>query len=484
MKLLNSKRFLMDNKYIKGAILLGLTVSIGFSSCQLTNKYKSPEYDAQGLFRDENPTDTTTIATIPWREYFKDPVLQSYIEEGLEKNFDLQIAFTRIKQAEASLGMAPAAYFSILAFSGQGQKRRASAYDPTSGMPRDRKSLAYHRETYSLGIAVTWEADLWGKLNRESRASYAQFLSTHAYKNLVQTSLIANIATSYYTLLALDEQLKITKETIELLKESAATMEALKEAGLLNGAAVEQSKGLLFGTMVSVPDLESQIKQLENSICVMLGRKPGSVTRSNISTQNVPDYLYHGVPMQMLAMRPDIQQAELSFRSAFELTNAARASFFPSITLSSGMIGYSTTNTLAQFFKPENLIASLVGGLTQPIFAKRQLTGQLKIRKAQQEEALLSFEKAVLGAGKEVSDILYTFESSASKNAVRQQQVNSMSTSVYFTQELLKAGEANYTEVLSAEQNLLQAQLGQVNDKLQQLQATVDLYRALGGGTR
>lgn len=471
-------------KYIKGAILLGLTVSIGFSSCQLTNKYKSPEYDTEGLFRDENPTDTTTIANIPWREYFKDPILQSYIEEGLEKNFDLQIAFTRIKQAEASLGMARAAYFPTVALAGQVQQSRASSYDPLTRTPKERKNLAYHMESYSLGITATWEADLWGKLNRESRASYAQFLSSHAYKNLVQTSLISNIATSYYTLLALDEQLKVTKETIELLRESAETMEALKEAGLLNGAAVEQSKALLFSTIVSVPDLESQIKQIENSICLLLGRKPGTLMRSSIGTQTVPDYLYHGIPMQMLAMRPDVQQAELSFRSAFELTNAARASFFPSITLSSGMIGYSTTNTLAQFFKPENLIANLVGGITQPIFAKRQLTGQLKIRKAQQEEALLTFEKTVLSAGKEVSDILYTFESSMSKNGVRQQQVNSLNTSVYFTQELLKAGEANYTEVLSAEQNLLQAQLGQVNDKLQQLQATVDLYRALGGGIK
>lgn len=474
----------MNTKYIKGAILLGLTVSIGFSSCQLTNKYQSPEYDAEGLFRNENPIDTTTIATIPWRDYFKDPILQSYIDEGLERNFDLQVAFTRIKQAEASLGMARAAYFPTIALAGQVQQNRSSAYDPLTGTPKERNFLAYHSENYTLGITATWEADIWGRMNRESRASYAQFLSSHAYKNLVQTSLVSNIAVSYYTLLALDEQLKITKETIELLKESATTMEALKEAGLLNGAAVEQSKGLLFGTMVTVPDIENQIKQLETSICVMLGRKPGPIARTRLDDQNIPDYLNHGVPMQMLAMRPDVQQAELSFRSAFELTNAARASFFPSITLTSGMIGYGSTNTLAQFFKPENLLANLVGGITQPIFAKKQLTGQLKIRKAQQEEALLTFEKAVLGAGKEVSDILYTFESSMSKNGVRQQQVNSMSTSVYFTQELLKAGEANYTEVLTAEQNLLQAQLGQVNDKLQQLQATVDLYRALGGGTR
>lgn len=470
----------MNNKYIKGVILLGLTASIGLSSCQVVNKYQSPEYDSQDLYRGENPTDTTTIAHIPWREYFKDPILQALIEEGLENNFDLQIAFTRIKQAEASLGMARAAYFPTVALAGNVQQNRSSI-NPVTGTDKD--VLGYHNTSYSLGIAVSWEADLWGRLNRESRASYAQFLSSHAYRNLIQTSLISNIATSYYSLLALDEQLRITKETIELLRESAETMEALKEAGNLNGAAVEQSRGLLYGTQATVPDLENQIVQMENSICQLLGRKPGSIVRSDISSQYVPLEMKVGIPMQMLALRPDVQQAELSFRSAFELTNAAQASFYPSLTLSTGsMIGFGTQNTLAQFFKPENIFANIIGGITQPIFAKKQLTGQLKIRKAQQEEALLSFEKAVLSAGTEVSNIMSTYESSLRKNDDRQRQVNSLSTAVFFTQELLKAGEANYTEVLQAEQGLLQAQLNQVSDKLQQLQATVNLYRALGGG--
>jgi len=469
----------MNNKYTKGVILLGLVASIGFSSCQVVNKYESPEYDSEDLYRGENPVDTTTIANIPWREYFKDPILQALIEEGLEKNFDLQIAFTRIKQAEASLSMARAAYFPTVALAANVQQSRSSV-NSTGG---DKNVLGYHTTDYSLGIAATWEADLWGKMNRESRASYAQFLSSHAYKNLIQTSLISNIATSYYSLLALDEQLKITKETIELLKESAATMEALKEAGMLTGAAVEQSRALLYGTQASVPDLENQIVQMENSICSLLGRKPNSIVRSGIEMQQVPLELKFGIPMQMLAKRPDVQQAELAFRSAFELKNAAQASFYPSLTLTTGsMIGFGTRNTLAQFFKPEHIFANIIGGLTQPIFAKKQLIGQLKIRKAQQEEAFLSFEKAVLSAGTEVSNVMDTYESSLRKNDDRQKQVNSLSTAVYFTQELLKAGEANYTEVLQAEQSLLQAQLNQVSDKLQQLQSTVNLYRALGGG--
>lgn len=465
----------MKNKYIKGIVLLGLTASMGLTSCQVTNRYKSPEVNTDSLFRDRLSTDTVTIADMTWCEYFKDPVLQELIEEGLQNNFDLQIAVTRIQQAEANLGMAKAAYFPDVSLVGQAEHSRSS-----NGVD-GKDVLGYHSTTYTLGVSTSWELDVWGKLNRQSKAKYAQFLNSHAYHNLIKTSLVANIATSYYSLLALDEQLKITKETIILLEESTTTMQALMEAGMLNGASVEQSKSLLYSTRITIPDLESQIRQMENSISTLLGRKPGHVVRATISDQMIVSRLAYGVPAQLLAKRPDVQQAELGFRSAFELTHAARTAFYPSITLTSGMIGYGA-NSLSNFFKPENIFASIIGGLTQPIFAKKQLTGNLKIAKAQQQEALLTFEKTVLSAGEEVSNILYSYESSISKNEIRESQISSLNKAVDFTQELLKAGEANYTEVLTAEQNLLQAQLGQVSDKLEQLQCSVDLYKALGGG--
>lgn len=463
-------------KYSKGIVLLGTIAFLGLNSCQIVNKYKSPEVDTADLFRDENPTDTTTIASIPWQTYFNDPLLQGLIEEGLQSNYDLRIAYTRIQQAEAGLSTARAAYFPNIALAGQTQQTWVSSGD------KGKDVLGYHSDSYSLGIAVTWEADIWGKLNRQHRAQYAQFLASHSYRNLIQTSLIANIATSYYSLMALDEQLRITKETIGLLEESVRTMESLKEAGMQNRPAVEQSKALLYDTQISVPALEDQIRQMESTISVMLGRKPGPIERRSIQDQAVPTEMYHGVPAQMLAKRPDVQQAELSFRSAFELTNAAQASFYPQITLSTGtMAGYSAS-ALSGFFKPENILASIVGGLTQPIFAKRQLYANLKIAKAQQQEALLTFEQTVLDASKEVSDILFGFDASLSKNELREQQVQSLTTTVDDTKRLLVAGEANYLEVIQAEQSYLSARLSQVNDKLEQLQYSVNLYRALGGG--
>ncbi|MDU1890124.1 MAG: efflux transporter outer membrane subunit [Dysgonomonas sp.] len=472
----------MTNKYIKSIILSGFIALIGLPSCQVMNKYKSPEMDSNNLFRDENPQDTTTIASIPWREYFSDPFLQAYIDEALVNNYDMLIAQERIKQAEASLGMARAAYFPDVALTAQVNQTRLSSADPLTGVPKERNNLGYHTENYTLGIVASWELDLWGKMNRQSRAKYAQMLNSYAGRNLIQTSLVSNMANTYYSLLALDEQLKVTNNMIVLMEENLVTMEALKEGGMTTGAAVEQTRAALASAKTSIPDLESNIRQLENAMCSMMGRRPGQITRSSITHQYVPTDIAHGIPAQMLAQRPDVNQAELEFRSAFELTHAAKASFYPSISLSSGMIGYSTTNGLSQFFKPENLFASIAGGLTQPIFARKQLMTQYKVAKSEQQIALLNFEKTVLTAGQEVSDILYTFESSLRKNQNRDVQVEALTKAVDYTQELLKAGEATYLEVLSAQQGLLEAQLNQVSDKLQQLQSTSDLYRALGGG--
>lgn len=465
----------MKRKYISKVILFALVSSVGLASCQVTNRYKKPDVDTEALFRDQYETDSTTIADIPWKAYFGDTILQNLIQEGLERNYDLQIAATRIKQAEAGLSMARAAYFPDVALVGQVDHSRNSLGQ------NGKDVLGYHNTNYSLGVSASWELDVWGKLNRQSRAKYAQFLNSQMYRNLIQTSLIANIATSYYTLMAFDEQLRITEETIKLLGESTETMQALMDAGNLNAAAVEQSKSLLYATQVTIPNLKSQIYKTENTICLLLGRKPQSISRATIVDQQVVDEINYGVPTMLLSKRPDVKQAELSFRAAFELTNAARASFYPQIKLTSGTIGYGATS-LSNFFKPENLFASIIGGLTQPLFARKQLLANLKITKAQQEEALLNFEKTVLNAGAEVSTLLYSYQSSLSKNRFRNNQVESLEKAVDYTQQLLKAGEANYTEVLTAEQNLLQAQLGQVNDKLEQLQYTVNLYKALGGG--
>lgn len=460
-------------------ILFVAIVAVGLTSCQsYKNLSESPKVDTQGIVRDANENgDTVTIADVPWKEYFADSKLQALIAEGLEKNIDLQIAITRIKQSEAGLTMARAAGLPTLSAGAN------MDYTRYSNGSKGKDVLGYETNQISLGFAASWEADLWGKLSNQSKAKYASLLSSYEYKNLIQTTLIANIANTYYSLLALDEQLRITKETVGLLQQSAETMEALKEAGLQNAAAVEQSKALLFNTQLSIPQLESQVRKTENALCILLARKLGGIDRASISDQAVSDKLNYGVPAQLLAKRPDVKRAELSFCSAYALTNAAKASFYPSLTISSASFGLAAGG-FSDFFKPENIAANIVAGLAQPIFYKKQLRSNLKIAQAQQEEALLTFSSTVLTAGQEVSDILYGFKASLSKNEFRNRQITSLTNAVDYTQELLKAGEANYTEVLSAQQSLLSAQLNKVSDKLEQLTYSVNLYKALGGGTK
>jgi multidrug efflux system outer membrane protein len=468
------------NKTFKKKILHLLLISVviaGFSSCQsYRNLSGPPKADTDGIIRDAaNDSDTTTIADIPWKEYFTDPKLQILISEGLEQNIDLQMAIERIRQSEANLSMT----------------RGSSLPDVTAGFQIDhtrisngdngRDILGYISNQNSLGFSASWEIDLWGKLASKSKAQYANFLNSFEYKNLVQTELIANIVNAYYNLLSLDKQLQITKQTIVLLEESAMTMAALKEAGQQNAAAVEQSNALLYSTQLTVPALENRIREQENTICMLLGRKPGIIERTSINDQLVNTNLKIGVPAQLLSRRPDVKQAELNVLAAYATTNAAKASFYPSLTITSASFGLSSGD-FSDFFKPEKLAANIAAGLTQPIFNRRQLKGNLKIAEAQQEEALLNFRNNVLLAGQEVSDLLYGYESSLKKNDFRDKQINSLVNAVDYSQDLLIAGEAIYTEVLSAQQDLLSAQLSQIDDKLEQLIYSVNLYKALGGG--
>lgn len=474
----------MKIRYFNGSLLLAFIAILSLQSCQVTNRYKAPEIKTENLYRGAKQTDTTTIADIPWTEYFKDSYLKSYIQKALDNNHDMLIVQQRIKQAEAALGMARAAYFPDLALSAQVNQTRLSNADPLTGMPKDKDVLGYHKEAYSLGLVASWELDIWGKLNRTKRAKYADMLYSYAGKNLLQSSLVASIANTYYSLITLDENLKVTEEMIVLLENNLKTIEALKEGGMANAAGVEQSRAALHKVKASIPDLKSNIYKLENALCVMMGEYPRKIERGVLAQQTVPRTLSYGVPAQLLAKRPDVQQAEFKFRSAFEMTNVAQASFYPSITLSTGMIGVSAVNSLSQFFKPENLIASLIGGLTQPIFARKKLVTQLKVAKAEQKAALYGFEKAVLSAGQEVSDILNLYKNALDKDQDRTDQVDAYKKAVEYSQELLQAGEATYLEVITAQQGLLQAQLDQNSDKLQQLQATSNLYRALGGGIK
>lgn len=461
----------MNRKTFRNIILLS-SASLAFSSCGIvTNTYQRPDINSQAQYRDIKYADTNSIAALPWRTMFSDKILQELIEEGLSNNTDLKIAVSRIKQAEAGFTQSKLALFPTLNTEGTASFTRNKKEDVTSSS-----------QEYQISLYSSWEVDIWGKLTSAKRAGLAALLESESNRNAVITMLISEIANNYYFLLALDAQLEITKKTVELRIADVNTMKDLKAGAVVTGAAVVQSEASRYAAEVTIPDLEQNIRVNENSLSILLGRSPGSIKRSTLYDQKPTDAVQPGIPAQLLGNRPDVLQAEYAFRNAFEITNVARTYFYPALTISASE--KISDSKLSDLFNPGSIVGNLIGGLTQPIFNQGINTARLETAEAKQEEAFLTYKKTLLTASGEVSDALFSYETAVKKAEIRKKQIEALEKSVEYTKELLAYGSANYTEVLNAEQNLLSAELNRVNDKLQQLQSVVMLYRSLGGGLK
>lgn len=451
----------------KRHIILLAVAGLLFSSCGIYNKYKRPEVVTDGLYgQDVEVGDTASIASLRWEELFTDPQLQALITEALENNTDLQSAQWRVKEAKATLSAARLAYLPSFMLTPQGG---VSSFDKSKGT-----------WTYTGVVSASWEVDIFGKLTNANRRSKALYLQSVEYEQAVLTSLIANVSNLYYTLLMLDAQHEISSETAEKWRESVRTMRAMKAAGMTTEAGVAQTEANSFAVESSVLDLKRQIRETENAMSIILGKVPGSIARGKLDGQTFPEELTVGVPLQLLARRPDVKAAEFSLASAFYSTNSARSSFYPSITLS-GTGGW-TNSAGGMIVNPGKLLATAVGSLTQPLFNRGLNVAQLKIAKAQQEEAKLAFQQSLLNAGSEVNNALTQVQTARNKTELRNGQIQSLETAVRSTQLLMQHGTSNYLEVLTAQQSLLSAQLQQTADRLDEIQGIINLYQALGGG--
>ena len=459
----------------KYSILIGFTI-LTLSAC-VTKKYERPQVKSEGLYRDQNTADTTTMADLPWKTLFSDTTLQSLIQQGINQNLDLKQAIERIRISEATLRQSRAAFLPSLQadVSVTDAKQAAAALNFPAGI-----NINLETQTYRAQLSTAWEADIWGKLSSAKRSAFATLLQSDAAKRAVQTQLIATIANSYYTLLALDKQLAITEQTIKIRAQDVETMKALKEGAVVNGAAVVQSEANLYAAQVTLPDLKRSIKEAENALNIALAQAPGTVNRTTLDQQVAFSNLQTGVSAQLLQNRPDVIAAEFGFRAAFENTNVAKTYFYPALTLTAA--GGLTSLQLSNFFD-NSIFYNLVGGLTQPIFAKGANKARLTTAQANQQIAFYTFQQALLTGGQEVSNALYAYQTAEEKEATRAKQIASLTKAVDFTKELLRYSSAtNYTDVLTSEQSLLTAQLSGINDRLQKLQSVVNLYRALGGG--
>ncbi|WP_312419658.1 TolC family protein [Epilithonimonas sp.] len=461
---------------LKNLIILAVVAGF-FYSCKVTDTYKSPDIEQSrqdNLFRQKTNNDSTSVANIAWNQIFTDDKLQNIINKTIQNNLDLKVAIARIQEADAVFK--------------QSKLQNLPSLDGVASVTETKNSGAAQANTfvmpdlmnYRLGISTGWEVDVWGRIKSLKRSAYAGFLQTDAAKRAIQTQMVAQAATLYYQLISLDKQLEITKQTIELRKKDVESVQLLMDAAYLTGADVEQSKANLYSAQLSVPDLELQIQQAENSLNILMNDNPQKIERNSIDSQVIYSDLKTGVPASLLKNRPDVQAAELSFRQAFENKNMAMAQVYPTISIT-GTLGLSTR--LLENFFTNYLFYTLGGTVTQNIFQMGNRKAQVKIMEARKMQAYYTFEKTLLTAGSEVSNSLLSYQKAKEKEMTRQLQIQSLEKAVEFNKELLTySSNVNYVNVLTSEQSLLAAKLAGVNDKLQQLQAVTEFYRALGGG--
>ncbi|MEJ1222521.1 TolC family protein [Sediminicola sp. 1XM1-17] len=445
-------------------------------SCFAAKEYARPQEDivtADYYRTDQLPKDSLSIAVLSWKELFTDPVLQTYIEEGLANNNDIRIAIQQILISEAYLKQGKLGYYPTL--SGTAQYTHSELSNNSQFGAQFNKL-----DVYQLSGALSWEADIWGKIRSSERAFQATYLQSVAAHKAVKSRLVANIASTYYSLLALDQQIRITQETITTRERGLETTKALKKAGNVTEVGVKQTEAQLYSAQGLLIDLQNSTRLLENTLSILLGSNSRTILRSSLDEQKITTELTTGIPAQLLANRPDVMAAEYNLINAFELTNVARSNFYPSLTLSA--TGGLQSLDFDQLFSASSLFANLVSGLTQPIFNGRRIRTQYEVSKANQEQAKLAFKQSVLQAGKEVSDALYSYHAATEKIIVKEKEFNAYDLATVYSEELLDNGLANYLEVLRARENTLTTGLDLVNTKNNQLQATVDLYEALGGG--
>ena len=453
-------------------IIVYAVSAVWLSGCSVYRNYQRPEQmPVDSLYRTEGTAavvDSLTLGDLPWTEIFRDSSLQELIRFGLENNTDMQTALLRLDQAEAQLKAARLAFYPSLSFSPSGT---ISSTDGAAAV-----------KTYELPVQASWEVDLFGNLRNAKKEAQSQLLQQQAYQQAVRSALIATIANDYYSLLMLDRQVEISRQTLDLWREQVRTMESQLQVGETTENAVTQARANLYELEASHNDLQRQQHEMENTICTLLGTTSRSIARGTLDEQVLPEVLSIGVPVRLLSRRPDVVQAEMELAAAYYVTNQARSAFYPSLTLS-GSTGW--TNSLGEAVtNPGGWILSAVGSLAQPIFNRGKLKANLRVSKDDEEIAKLNYKQTLLDAGQEVNDALYAAESAARSLESHSRQCDELERTVHTSEVLYRTGNSTYLELLTAQQSLLSARLSVVSDRFSQLQAVVNLYQALGGGAQ
>ena len=457
-------------------ITLFATVTLLLSSCGVYNKYKRPDVNTQGLIRDafsETDTlavqDTTSFGNLPWRSVFTDPQLQALIEQGLEKNANLLNAVLNVEMYESMLKAAKLAFLPAV---------NIGSTQPMGQISTTHTDPSTTTKSYSLPVTASWTLDLFGNILSQKRSTQMKMLAMKDNQMAVRASLIGGIANSYYTLLMLDEQLRIMTEMSNMSKETWEMMELQYNLGRVRSINVQSAQAAYLNTQTQINDFKRQIRATENALSLLIGEAGHHIDRSTIDAQSLPSEFKTGVGVALLQNRPDVHQAEMNLAACFHDVQTARSKFYPNIT-----VGASATFSNANgAMNPGKWITSLFGSLTQPIFNRGALTAALKVSKIQYEQAFNNWQNAILKAGNEVSNALVNYNSYDDNSKIEAERIQVLAKNVEDTKALYQSSGSTYLEVLTAQQQLLSAQLNKASDDFNKMQSVVSLYTALGGG--
>ncbi len=443
---MNKHIFYRIHRFIFTAIL-----AISMSGCGIYNTFQTPPYEelTEGAYGTKTSSDTISLGELHWQDFFQDSYLQSFIEKALQNNTDLQCALLKIEEAQASLKAAR------LAFLPSFDASPASSYNDGWDV--------------QLPVNASWEIDLFGSLRNAKKKKQAALLQSEAYRQAVRSQLIATVATTYYTLLSLDAQYNTYEETEETWKQNVIVTQRLMEAGKYNAAALSQTKANYYNVCNQLIDIRQEIQKTENELCSLLGEKPHAIERGKLQEWQSPEIIRIGIPVKVLSKRPDVKQAEYTLAQAFYSTQEARAAFYPALTITGS---YDFHHSLYE----------ALGSLFQPIFQRGTLKANLKISKAAQQEAELTFRQTIIDAGIEVNNALSAVKNTQAKTLNYTKQVKHLEDAVNSTQLLMKHSSTTYLEVLTAQQTLLEAQINKITNHLSEISNVITLYQALGGG--
>ena len=457
-------------------IMIFAAATLLISSCGVYNKYERPDVETTGLVRDVVSDidtlavqDTASFGNLPWRALFTDPQLQALIEQGLERNADLLNAALNVKMYESMLTAAKLAFLPAVTIGQQSPMGTISTLytDPSTTT-----------KSYTLPISASWTLDLFGNILSQKRSTQMKLLGMKDYQMAVRAQVISGIANSYYTLLMLDEQLRIVTEMGKMAKETWEMMRLQHQLGRVRSVSVPSAEASYLSTQTQANDFHRQIRATENALSLLIGQQGQQIPRSTLYQQVLPSEFSTGVGVALLQNRPDVHNAEMALASCFHDVQTARSQFYPNITVGASLAFTNNNGNL----NPGKWLASLFGSLTQPIFQRGALTVNLKVKKMQYEQAFNTWQNAILKAGNEVSNALVNYRGYDENSKIEAQRVEVLTKAVEDTKALYKSRGSSYLEVLTAQNQLLTAQLNKATADFNKMQSVVSLYTALGGG--